>query len=352
MLPAPVTLSVLAKNCQLSVATVSRALSGHPNVKPEVRARVLRVAEQCGYRRNQLVSELMGQMRGRRTQQFIGNLAVVHVPTPSQPAMRPMQRRMITSAQARGQELGFAVEVFSLNRESGGPATLGRVLRARGIVGVIFLQPNSNDTTNGFPWANFATLQIDYGSPIPKLHTVCLDHHLTLTSALGQLRSLGYGRAGMFIERHKDERLIHKWSAAFRSFQENQGGIDHLPVLMADHMNPATFMDWYRRHRPDLIIGHVDQVLGWLRAAGVSAPADIGFFNLNWNERSETCAGLDLQPELHGIVAVETIAAQIHRHESGLPDDPRTVAISGKWVDGPTVRATAAAPERHAAPTH
>jgi len=280
-------------------------------------------------------------VRGRRTQRFIGNLAIVHVPTPSQPCMRPMQHQMITAAQSRARELGFGVETFSLNRESGGPASLGRMLRARGIMGVIFLQPNSNQTTDGFPWEHFATLQIDYGSTIPQQHTVTLDHHLTLTAALGRLRSLGYRRAGMFIERHKDERLVHKWSAAFRSFQENQGGIDRLPVLMTEQMDPCCFMAWYHEHKPDLIIGHVDRVLGWLRSAKVDAPTDIGFFNLNWNERSEACAGLDLQAELHGAVAVETIAAQIHRNERGLPADPRTVVMSGKWVDGPTIRCAA-----------
>jgi LacI family transcriptional regulator len=313
-------------------------LSGHVNVSAKVRARVLAAAEHCGYRRNQLVSSLMGEVRARRTHHFIGNLAVVHVPSPSQPALRPMQRRIINAAQTRAQELGFAVETFSLNRDSGGPASLGRVLRARGIIGVIFLQPNSNDATDGFPWEHFATLQIDYGSPSPHQHTVSLDHHLTLTSALGKLRSLGYQRAGMFIERYKDERLIHKWSAAFRSFQENQGGIDHLPVLITAQMEARSFMAWYQHHRPDLIIGHVDQALSWLGTMQVEAPAGIGFFNLNWNERSVPCAGLDLQPELHGIVAVETIAAQIHRNERGLPADPRTVVMSGKWVDGPTNR--------------
>lgn len=338
MASSPITLSLLAKNCRVSVATVSRALSGHANVRPEVRERVLAVARECGYQRNQLVSALMGQVRGARTQHFIGNLAIVHVPSATQPRLLPMQRRMIDAAQDRARQLGFAIEAFSLNEASGGPACLGRALRARGIVGVIFLQPNSNDATEGFPWEYFASLQIDYGSPQPRQHTVSLDHHLTLSGALARLRGLGYGRAGMFIERHKDERLIHKWSAAFRSFQENQGGIGLIPVLTAAHMEPTAFKAWFDRHQPDLVIGHVDRALEWLGRDGVHSPADVGFFNLNWNERTLPCAGLDLQPELHGIVAVETVAAQIQRNERGLPTDPRTVIISGKWVDGPTIR--------------
>jgi LacI family transcriptional regulator len=336
-----ITVRALAELCGVSSATVSRALSGHPNVRTGLRERVLALAQTYGYARNQLVSTLMAHVRGDRANRFIGNLAVVHVPSPKQPKILPMQQRIIDGAIARAGELGFQIETFSLGADGAGPATLGRVLRARGVLGVVFLQPNSNDTTDGFPWAHFASLQIDYDSPHLVQHTVSLDHHFTLICALDRLRTLGYRRAGLFIARHKDERLVHKWSAAFRSFQNNQGGIGSVPVLMRDAITRAEFMAWQRTHRPDIVIGHVDQALAWLKQARIAVPKAMGFFNLNWNERTQACAGLDLRPELHGIVAVETLAAQIHRNERGLPDDPRTVMISGRWMDGPTLRSPA-----------
>ncbi len=337
--PAKITLRSLAELCGVSSATASRALSGHPNVRAGVRERVLALAQEHGYTRNQLVSALMAHVRGDRTSRFIGNLAVVHVPSPKQPKILPMQQRIINGAAGRARELGFQIDTFSLGAGGAGPATLGRVLRARGVLGVVFLQPNSNDTTAGFPWEHFASLQIDYDSPHLVQHTVSLDHHFTLISALARLRALGYRRTGLFIARHKDERLVHKWSAAFRSFQQNQGGIGEVPVLTREAITRTEFMAWQRAHRPDLVIGHVDQALVWLKRAGIAVPKDIGFFNLNWNERTQSCAGLDLRPELHGIVAVETLAAQIHRNERGLSADPRTVMISGRWIDGSTLRA-------------
>lgn len=322
----------------VSSATASRALSGHPNVRPDVRARVTALAEQHGYSRNQLVSALMAHVRGDRTSHFIGNLAVVHVPSLKQPKVLPMQQRIIDGAVGRARELGFKLDTFQLGEGGASPATLARMLRARGILGVIFLQPNPNNTVADFPWDSFAALQIDYDSPNLTHHTVSLDHHFTLTCSLAQLRTLGYQRIGLFIARHKDERLVHKWSAAFRSFQHNQGGIGDVPVLTLESITRTEFMAWQRAHQPDLVIGHVDQAVTWLRRAGVGVPSKIGFFNLNWNERTQPCAGLDLRPELHGIVAIETLAAQIHRNERGLPADPRTVMISGRWIDGPTLR--------------
>lgn len=332
------TLRSLAQLCGVSTSTVSRALAGHPNVRGALRTRILDAARRSGYSRNQLVSTLMAHVRKDRTRQFVGNLAVLHIPSPQQPDLLPMQLEIVRGAAGRAAELGFHLDVLQLGKDGAGAEAMGRMLRARGVLGVIFLQPNSNRSTDHFPWEHFASLHIDYNSPELRHHTVSLDHHFTLTTALHRLRDLGYRRAGLFITRFKDERLVHKWSAAFRSFQLNQGGIGHVPVFMRDTITKAELLAWYRRHKPDLIIGHVDQATRWFADEGIGVPQQLGYFNLNWNERTLPCTGLDLRPQLHGIVAVEALAAQIHLNERGLPADPRTVMISGRWVDGPTLR--------------
>ncbi len=332
------SLRTVADKCGLSSSTVSRALSGHPNVRPEVRARVQAEARRLGYARNHLVGALMAHVRAARTERFLGNLAFVHVPSPEQPRPRPMQQTMIDAARARATEFGFRTGLFSLESKPNAPAALGRMLRARGVQGVIFLYSKPTDAARGFPWEHFASAEIDYGSATLLQHTVAIDHHVTLTNALTRLRALGYRNAGLFIERYKDERLIHKWTAAFRSFQENQDGIGRTPVLMLDTMTREAFLAWHRKHKPDLVIGHIDEAVDWLRGAGRPVPKQQGFFNLNWNERSRACAGLDLRPELQGTTAVDSVVAQIHRNECGLPADPHTIMVSGRWVDGPTIR--------------
>ena len=76
-----ITLRTLATTCGVSAATVSRALSGHPNVRREVRTRVQAAAQQLGYAPNQLVGSVMAHVRAARTQGFHGNLAIVFVPS-------------------------------------------------------------------------------------------------------------------------------------------------------------------------------------------------------------------------------------------------------------------------------
>lgn len=332
------SLRILAGKCGLSASTVSRALSGHPNVRPEVRLRVQAEARRMGYARNQLVGTLMAHVRAARTEHFHGNLAIIHVASPEQPRPRPMQQIMISAARLRAKELGFHLDVLSFDQISLSAVALGRMLRARGVQGVVLLYSRMTDSTQGFPWEHFAAAEIDYGTHSLLIHTIAIDHHLTLQNALTRLRTLGYRNVGFFIEQFKDARLLNKWSAAFRSFQEVQGGIGQMPMLVETAMTPKAFLAWHRRHKPDLVIGHVDLAVTWLRQSGVAVPKGTGFFNLNWNERTRSCAGLDLRPELQGVAAVESVVAQIHRNERGPPPDPHTVMVSGRWVDGPTIR--------------
>ena len=337
------TLTVLSKACGVSTSTVSRALSGHPSVRPEVRAKVETAAGLHGYRRNELVGKLMAHVRAGRTQQFLGNLAVIHVPSPGQPSLLPAQRLIMAGAAARAKALGFQLYEFSAERDAANPEGFVRVLRARGVQGVIFLYTEPTGLMAGFPWDEFATIEIDYGQREPVLHTVCLDHYMTLTGALVRLQVLGYRRIGLFLSRFKDERIAHKWSAAFAAFQRSGGGIGDVPLLISEQVDEGGFLRWHRKHRPDLVIGHLDEAVAWLQRAGVRVPEQTAFFSLSWTERKRPCAGLDLRLELQGEVAAETIIAQIQRGERGLPPDPLSLMVRGRWVDGPTLAERVAA---------
>jgi len=89
MTMAKASLSSLAEVCGVSTSTVSRALSGHPAVRAEVRAKIEAAAAKQGYRRNDLVGKLMSNLRAGRTSSFLGNLAVIHVPSAAQPKLLP-----------------------------------------------------------------------------------------------------------------------------------------------------------------------------------------------------------------------------------------------------------------------
>ena len=82
----------------------------------------------------------------------------------------------------------------------------------------------------------------------------------------------------------------------------------------------------------------------WLEEARQRVPEDVGFFRINVTERSKPCAGLDLLPDRLGATAVETVVGMLHRREQGIPRFANSISIDAVWVDGPTLRPSAALP--------
>lgn len=327
----------IAQACNCSTATVSRALAGLDVVEAALSKKIQSTAKKLGYNRNPLIGSIMGQLRTRRTNVFKGNLAMVRVVTPGV-AQIAFHQRMFDGAKQRALELGFNLDYFSLGEGAHSVPQLTRILKARGVVGLIMLHVQTKAGVGALPWDDFAAIELDYCLNELLLDTILIDHHVTLMRALEKLAVRGYKRGGLFIEQAKDSRLKFKWSAAFRAFQENNGGFGSVPVFRFDQLDETSFMKWYKKHRPDLLIGHRDEVVGWLEKHGVAVPGETGFFNLNWNEHKRPCAGLDLCPQLQGAVAVETVIAHVINHKRGLPKEPHSVLINGRWVDGPTLR--------------
>jgi hypothetical protein len=110
-------------------------------------------------------------------------------------------------------------------------------------------------------------------------------------------------------------------------------------------MNEKAFLEWYRNYQPDLVVGHFDRCIEWLRNIDHRVPHDVGFFNLNYQGRTVPCAGIDPRLELQGSVAVESLIAQVQRSERGLPAVPQNLMVPGQVVDGPTIRTASAKPK-------
>ena len=54
-----VTIKDIAKRAGVSVTTVSRALNGYKDIRPETRERILRIAEEMNYRPNAVARSLV-----------------------------------------------------------------------------------------------------------------------------------------------------------------------------------------------------------------------------------------------------------------------------------------------------
>ena len=342
--PAP-TLRSLAKILGLSRTTVSDALRGSPRVDPNTATRVQRAADAAGYRRNPLAGALMSELRRSRGGAFRGVLAAVEFVEQDRPdhASR-YHRELIAGAEARGAALGFKVERFEVGTAALTVQRLDSVLQSRGIHGVILLPAWGEPDLSKLDWTRYAGIYTDYIIERPALHSVCPDHYRSLLGALQRLAERGYRAPGLFLQRHQDDRLQHRWSAALRAFQDSHSDLRVVPPLVLDvPVTRDAFVQWFRRHKPDVVLGHNTHAIEWMESAGAQLPSTHGFFCINAIMKVRACAGLDLQPKLLGARATELLIAQLQRNETGIPEWPSTTTIPGRWTDGPTVRPAPAA---------
>jgi LacI family transcriptional regulator len=343
-MPQAPSIRSLARQLRVSVATVSEALRASPRVKSTTRQRVLRAAEKAGYRPNPLLGAALSAVRRATHQHYRGTLALVDAADRAGEKLMLFHREIVAGAGARAEELGFTTELFWLGDFPGmlPQARLQKVLEARGITGVVMLPFNSAQDMSGFDFARFAAVQMDHCLVQPQIHTILPDHYVSMMHALERLTQRGYRRIGLAMERRKDIRLKNKWSAAFLAYFRSYTRDAGIPALIEPELTRERFIPWFKEYRPDLIVGHQQIMVEWLREAGVRVPRDVGFFNLNVTEKLAPCAGLDLLPGRLGAAAVDTVVAMLHRQERGVPAFPQTITLEAAWIEGPTVRAAPA----------
>jgi DNA-binding LacI/PurR family transcriptional regulator len=336
------TIRSLARALGLSRSTVSEALRGSPRVSAETAQRVRELAAAQGYRPNPLASAVMSELRRSHADQFRGVLAVVSVEEPQRPADAVLFFRDLTSgARDRAAHLGFTLEDFQVERGGVSVQRLDSILQSRGIAGIMLLPAWEDPEFSRLDWTRYAGAYADFFIDHPALHSVCCDHHRSMMLALTRLHALGYRRPGLLLHRHQDERLQHRWEGAYLAFQRHTADIEPIPPLVMDEINREGFTAWFRRERPDVVLGHHTEATAWMESCGARIPETHGFFCLNLGLRQGAFAGLDQRPRLLGAHTIEIVTAQIQRNEFGVPEHPSLTTIPGVWVDGPTVRARA-----------
>jgi len=215
---------------------------------------------------------------------------------------------------------------------------LHSVLRARGIPGVIFLPFDQRQDFSEFDLSHFSAVSMDHRMSKPKLHTVQPDHYLSMRAVLDQLGQRGYSRIGLCLETRKDERVDYKWSSGYLSYFRLSGSESPVPTLIEKNLTRKSFLTWFRKYRPDVVISHNEAIREWLAEERQKVPETVGFFRINVTESVEPCAGLNLQPGQLGMTAVETIVGMLHRREQGVPQYPKSISIDAVFEDGPTLR--------------
>lgn len=343
-----VTLKMIAEKAGVHFSTVSLALNDHPSIPQGTRERLRAVAEKLGYRPDPILAALVAYRVRKRKPAEHGVLAWLDA-WPEQRSLRQLFPALWAGASDRAGRLGWKLEEFRMARQGLSPEKFSRMLRMRGIEGVLIPPLPGEGGVLSLDWTWFSSVVVSHTLVSPRLHRV-MPHQLhNMQMLMAELRGLGYRRPGFALDQTINERVRHYWMAAYLDAQLVLPKTRRLEPFVGGAGDRRGLLAWMRRQEPDVIVSsRPEETLAVLKEAGWRVPEEVGvagpaFTTESWNRagasrRTPSTAGMDERFDTIGATAVDTLVGLIHRHERGVPDDAMHILIEGRWQPGETVR--------------
>jgi LacI family transcriptional regulator len=336
-----VTLKAIAQRAGVSQATVSYALRRHPKIPEATRDRITQVATSLGYRVNPRIASLMAHIRAAHAQANREQLAFVWVHTTRTEARKdPFLRAVFAGALERTNQIGFALEEFWTTAPGMTDRRLERILRARGIVGVVLSPVTTAEArvTLDWDWSHFAPAVIGNVTWSPEMHHAGHHHFLGMRMLLQELEKLGCVRPAAVIERKSHERSKHAWEAAFLTHHRQPEAASGLVRVteVEDHANTTA---WLQSVRCDAVVVSNNALLENPTLLPSCRALGRPVFTLYWeNDTPREIGGVDQCYDRIAGHAVDLVAAQLNANETGAPELARIMLFQGRWVPPQTRR--------------
>jgi DNA-binding LacI/PurR family transcriptional regulator len=302
------------------------------------RKRLVALAERMGFRRNPLVAALVSERRRGRPMgrgAVLGILAAGSCPDGWRQGSRTYQR-LYECLVAQANRLGYGLEEFALDGPEVRPERLRRILRARGIHGLLLAPMPLEREAVEFNFTDFAVVALRLRLRIPALDRVAPDYFLAMSDALEKLQATGHGRVAFLSDLRVDERVRHRSLAAYLAARHADPTRFFLPWIV-ERWEKQVFDKWVRRHRPDAIVTPVEsdysRVASWLRGTGWRLPEQVSLLTLDAHPETRS-AGMVHNLDLEAAGALNLLVRKIAGAEFGVPDSPCRIAVPSTWRNG------------------
>jgi len=154
-----------------------------------------------------------------------------------------------------------------------------------------------------------------------------------------------YLRIGFCLSEELDARVNYGWTSAFLRLQLDFIRKNRVPLcLFPQKQFHSVFRKWVLGFEPDVIISAYGYpMFEMLEELGRPVPEQTGFVTLSQHPEHDDYSGMDECAEAIGALGMDIVIDQLYRNERGLPEHPKVVMHAGRWRQGWTTRASAAA---------
>jgi LacI family transcriptional regulator len=339
-MPARVSLRDIAGRAGVHFSTVSLALKNSPRLSEGTRKRIQAIAIDMGYQHDPWLDALLAYRdtnRRRKHPIVLGYVSSWDAPIES----LPHHRFFWFGAKRRADELGFKLEHFSLAEPGMKAARLERILKARGIDGIILSSFSEGAARLEFDWSWLAAVRIELQPAWPPLSTVSVDHLRAVQVAVRRILTLGYRRPGLVLGHNWSELVEDHWLMGFLWAQQWLKPGDRLPALLIRRDNGidkarAAFESWMSRYAPDVLLGPHAQIEERLASGNRRIPRDIAVADPFLEEPHSFYAGITHSLEAVGAKALELLVGMLTQNVRGIPKEMTRTYVDGRWNDGPS----------------
>lgn len=335
-----ITIIDIAREAGVSKSTVSRVLTGHPRVSPETKEKIKQIAEKLQYRPDPALGVLCSYRNARRKEGVLREFPIAIVTDFVEPMRGPYLKTLIQRIRAHAAHLGYAISTIKAT-DYPHPSSVARVLKSRGIRGIICLAINRGVFAEEFPWHDFSVVL--HGQPKfrPACNLVREDRFDRTAQAVRRAWELGYRRPAfaMVAEQEQISRYFDLSAGAYYSEVARLTGSPNLiePHRIHPAEDSAVLRAWIEKNRPDVIIGENQGVLNHLEQAGYKIPQDMGFAAiLRVPERADV-AGFNLDCPQQARALVEQLDLLIRQNILGFPSLANSTLIKMAFEDGETL---------------
>ncbi|MDX2111636.1 MAG: LacI family DNA-binding transcriptional regulator [Verrucomicrobiota bacterium] len=326
-----VTLADIASHLGVNKSTVSRALQNDPSVNPGTVDKVRAMAAALGYVPDPALSALSQERWRREDRQCSLNWAYLC----EQPDSVNKREELVLLGSLAG-KLGYSITPVGL-RQQGGARTINRILRARGVCGVLLDRVYDTALAHRFDWDHLdwpayswvAAIESRYA---PAVHRVINNSFDTTREAFARMVNHGYKRIGFIQEAPDLSRENERQQAAFLQYKEMHPTISMVQAFVGERIaSMATAdIDRLRSARPTAILYGYTAIRDRLPHDLAALP----WATLTSQADDKSVAGIHMSMEAMFRAAVDLLDFQYRRRERGLPQHRHTLLVDAIWQDG------------------
>lgn len=334
-----VSLQDIAQAAGVSKATVGYVLRNEAGPSAETRQRVLLTAQKMGYVPDARINSWMAKVRGAQSKDLLPIAWLNTQPDKDSWRNRAYLSPYLEGLQERCVELGYRLEEIWTHQPDMTMRRISQILYQRGIEGVIVSPPASHMQLQ---WNTLAGVALGAELLGPRLHRVKADATSNLLLAVKMLKRFDYQRIGVCLGEDVDRLANGITSAMAYHLAATAKQSKTVPPLFYKYLKGPLvpikqIIEWARRYKPDVVIGHDNKMVEWFENAGYRVPQDIGIVHLAIDNDVLDWAGIYSQKREIGRTTAELVISLAHNRQFGVPKMALETNIRGAWRTGRTL---------------